>query len=664
MAAKFVKLFEPIDIGKVQIKNRIAMAPMGIVGLLNPNGSPTQRAIDYYIERARGGVGLIITSLFKVEKEIDPSSHHGPLISNEALPPLAELAESIHAFGSRIFVQLTAGFGRVAHPMILRGKTPVSASSIPNYWQPSLMCRELKTAEVEMLVKSFGIAARFLAFAGIDGIELHGHEGYLFDQFTTGLWNKRNDRYGGDLSGRLRFPIEVLNEIKQNVGKDFPVQYRFGLKHYIKGLNEGVLPGEPHNEAGRDIEEGLKMAKMLEAAGFDALHVDAGCYDSWYWAHPPIYQVHGCMAEMAAEAKKVVKIPVIAVGRLETPELAEEILASGKADIVALGRGLLTDAFWVKKVEEGRAKKIRPCIGCHDGCMGRIFLGRPISCAVNPAVGRERSYAIEKAERSKRVIIIGGGTAGLEAARTAAIRGHRVTLYEKKGVLGGWLNAGCIPSFKKDLLGLIQWYESEMEDLGVEVKLGVEASPGLLAEANADVLVVATGAQPIMPKIPGIEKEFVATAPEVLLGTKKCGERAIIIGGGLVGCETAAWLAQQKKKVTVVEMLEDLMLGRPPVAHMNRMMLLDMLRFHGVEILTNSRVSEVKDGAVLLTGGSQEKKERIADTVIIAAGLEPDRDLYHALLGTRPKPYLIGDAREARNIMGAVWDAYEVARAL
>jgi len=185
-----VKLFEPIEIGSVQIKNRVAMAPMGIVGLLNPNGSPTQRAIDYYIERARGGVGLIITSLFKVEREIDPSSHHGPLISNEALAPLAELAESVHAFGSRIFVQLTAGFGRVAHPQILRGQVPVSASSIPNYWQPSLICRELKTAEVETLVKSFGIAARLLAFAGIDGVELHGHEGYLFDQFTTGLMKK------------------------------------------------------------------------------------------------------------------------------------------------------------------------------------------------------------------------------------------------------------------------------------------------------------------------------------------------------------------------------------------------------------------------------------------------------------------------------------------
>jgi 2-enoate reductase len=664
MSAKFTKLFEPIEIGKVQIKNRIAMAPMGVTGLLNRDGSPAQRTIDYYVERARGGVGLIITSVFKVENDIDPLLHGFPLISAAAISPFGELSEAVHAFGGKIFVQLTAGWGRVAHLFMLREQAPVSASPIPNYWEPGLICRELKTEEVVKLVKCFGIAARVLAFAGVDGIELHGHEGYLFDQFTTGIWNKRNDQYGGDLSGRLRFPIEVLKEIKENVGKDFPVQYRFGLKHYIKGLNAAALPGESYTEAGRDIEEGLKMAKMLEDAGFDALHVDAGCYDSWYWAHPPVYQKHGCMADMAAEVKKVVKIPVIAVGRLEIPELAEKIIADGKSDMVALGRGLLTDAYWVKKVEEGEAEKIRPCIGCHDGCMGRIMSGRPLSCAVNPAVGRERSYAIEKTGRPKRVIIIGGGPAGLEAARTASIRGHRVTLYEKKEVLGGWLTAGSVPSFKKDLLALMQWYESEMIDLGVEIKLDVEGTPGLMEDARADAILIATGAQPIVPNIPGIKKEIVATAPEVLSGTKRSGERVVIVGGGLVGCETAVWLAQQGKRVTLIEMLWDLMVGKPPVYHMNRIMLLDMLRFNKVEILTNTRLTEVTDDGILCMGSSQKKEERKTDTVILAVGLEPDKRLYQALQEVRPKPYLIGDAREARNIMGAVWDAYEVARAI
>ena len=608
-------------------------------------------------------MGLIISSVFKVENEVDPLLHGSPLISPAAISPFSELSEAVHALGAKIFVQLSAGWGRVAHPFMLRGE-PVSASAIPNYWQPSLFCRALKAEEVERLVKCFGVAARLLARAGIDGVELHGHEGYLFDQFTTGIWNKRNDRYGGDLTGRLRFPIEVLNEIKQAVGKDFPVQYRFGLKHYIKGLNEAALPGEEFVEAGRDNAEGLKMAKMLEEAGFDALHVDAGCYDSWYWAHPPAYQEHGCMADMAAEAKKVVKIPVIAVGRLEIPELAEEILGSGKADMVALGRGLLTDPFWTKKVEEGKPKEIRPCIGCHDGCMGRIMMGRPVSCTVNPTVGRERSYAIEKTDRPKKVMIIGGGIAGLEAARTAALRGHPVTLYERKTVLGGWLVPGSIPSFKKDLGDLLEWYKSALQELRVEIKLGIQVTPRLLEDNKPDIVLIATGSQPIVPQIPGIGKEIVATAPEVLSGTKPSGENVAVIGGGLVGCETAAWLAQQGKRVTVLEMLGDLMVGSPPVFHMNRMMMLDMLRFHRVKILINTRLIEVVDDGVLLLGSSPNKERLKADTVVLAVGLEPDGGLYRALLGKRPNLYLIGDAREARNIMGAVWDAYEVARAI
>ena len=358
MGHTFKNLLKSIKIGNIEIKNRVAMAPMGIGGMTNLDGGPGSRALDYYIERARGGVGLIITSLFKVENEIDVLPQGFMLISPVALAPFAELAETVHALGTKIFVQLTAGFGRVASPRLLRGK-PVSASAIPYYWNPALTCKELTVEEVERLAKAFGPISHILAEAGIDGVELHGHEGYLFDQFTTGLWNHRSDRYGGDLTNRLCFPIEVLKEIKKQVGDNFPVQYRFALKHYIKGYNTGALPGEEYVEAGQNIEEGLRMAKILEEAGFDALHVDAGCYDSWYWSHPPGYQEHGCMVNMAEEVKKVVHIPVIAVGRLDIPELAEQVIAEGKADIVAVGRGLLADPFWVKKIEKGQPDQIR-----------------------------------------------------------------------------------------------------------------------------------------------------------------------------------------------------------------------------------------------------------------------------------------------------------------
>ena len=663
MSDNLRKILEPIKIGRVEIKNRIAMAPMGIVGLLNPDGSLGQRAIDYYIERARGGVGLIITSLFKVENDIEHFKGIPLFISPEAMSPFAELAETVHALGTKIFIQLTAGFGRVITPRRLSGQ-PVSASAVPYYWKPERTCRELKTAEVEKLAKSFGIVAQILASAGIDGIELHGHEGYLFDQFTTSIWNKRTDKYGGDLAGRLRFPIEVLNEIKEKISRDFHVQYRFGLKHYIKGLNMGALPGENYVEAGRDIQEGLQMAQLLESAGFDALHVDAGCYDSWYWAHPPTYQKHGCMADMAAEVKKVVSIPVIAVGRLDKPELAEKMLEEGKADMIALGRGLLSDAFWVRKIEQGQAEKIRPCIGDHDGCLGRIFSGRPISCTVNPMTGRERAYALKSADKHKKIIIVGGGIAGLEAARVAVLRGHQVTLCEKTNVLGGHLIPAGVPVFKKDLQSLLEWYKLEIQDLGVEVKLKYEVTLDLINRERADLVIIATGAKPVIPSIPGIKKELVVTAPEVLLGRKQLGEEVIVVGGGLIGCETAIWLAEQKRKVTIIEMLDDLMIGSIPIPYANRQMVLDMIKVSNVRVMTGTRLMEVTDEGGHLIKRDSKKTALHADTIVLSIGLTPDRQLYETLVGKTSNLYLIGDARETRNIMGAIWDAYEVARTI
>ncbi len=663
MKDKYKQLFQPIRIGNREIKNRIAMAPMAIDYMTNIDGSPSQRAIEYYLERARNGVGLIISGCFKAENDIEALEQGTPQISERAIGPFGELCDAIHSFGTTFFVQLTAGYGRVAVPSTLRGR-PVSASTVPNYWDSHMTCRALETEEVEQIVIAIGHAAELLMLAGIDGIELHGHEGYLFDQFTTDIWNNRTDKYGGDLENRLRFPIEVLREIKKRCGKHFPVQYRFGLKHYMKSSHSGALPGEKFSEVGRDIDEGLQMAGILENTGFDALHVDAGCYESWYWPHPPIYQKHGCMIDMAAKAKRVVNIPVIGVGRMDIPELAAKAIDEGKADMVAIGRGLLADSQWPVKVQAGKVSDIRPCVACYDGCFARYARLQPISCALNPSSGRENLYRLTRTNDPKRISVVGGGVAGMEAARVAAIRGHEVTLYEKKDLLGGMLIAGSVPDFKQGLKRLLNWYEIQLTKVGVEVELSKEVSPEFLREENPDLIFVATGARPVIPQISGIEKPMVVTGVDLLLGKRGAGVQPVVVGGGLVGCEIALWLANQGKRVTIVEMLPELMSVAPLAPHQVRLMTLDLLAANNVNLFTNAKTKEVTNDGLVVIRNNSETAEIEADTVVMAVGLRSNVELFRSLVGKFVRIYPLGDCREPKNIMNAIWDAYEVARTI
>ncbi len=372
--SKFNRILEPIKIGPVEIRNRIAMAPMGNFGLTNPDGSFNRRCIDYFIERAKGSVGLIITGICKVENEVEPVSPSiVPLVSRAAYNPFLELAEAVHALGSKIFVQLTAGFGRVGHPKLLF-KHPIAPSGIPNYWDPSVTCRELKTEEVEYYVKCFGDAAEIVAEAGVDGVEIHAvHEGYLLDQFTIGMFNRRTDKYGGDLIGRLTFPIEIVREIKKRVGRHFPVSLRFSIKSFIKDWGQGGLPGEDFIEKGRSLEEGLQVAKILEQAGYDAFNADCGSYDAWYWAHPPVYQEHGCLLGFVSMLKKEVRIPVLAAGRMEIPELAEKAIADGSADMVTIGRGLLTTLIGSERWRKGNQNVSGPASAATTDAWGEYF---------------------------------------------------------------------------------------------------------------------------------------------------------------------------------------------------------------------------------------------------------------------------------------------------
>lgn len=668
MSNQCSKLFQPITIGGLEIKNRIAMAPMGNLGLATPDGCFSQRAIDYFVERAKGGTGLIITGVTKIENEIEKIIPGiAPMVSlNPArfIQSASEMTERVHAYGAKIFLQLAIGLGRVASPRMLLNH-PVAPSPIPNYWEPHITCRELTTEEVETLVKKAGEAAVIAAEAGFDGVEIHAmHEGYLLDQFTIAMFNKRTDKYGGDLRGRLTFPIEIVKAIKKLVGPSFPVQLRFSVKSFIKDWNQGGLPGEEFEEKGRDIEEGLEAARILEGAGYDSFNADGGSYDAWYWAHPPMYQKHGCYLPLIEELKTVVKAPVLVAGRMDIPELAESVIAEGKVEMVVLGRGLLADPDWPKKVMEGNVEDIRPCLGCHDGCLGRIFISRPLSCTVNPACGREKEYDIKPADKPKNVMVVGGGVAGMEAARVAAVRGHNVELYEKSDKLGGHVIEASVPDFKADGARLLQWYKRQLDKLNVKINMNTEVDTRTVEEKKPDAVIVATGSEPIVPDVPGIEKENVVTAIDLLLGKKKAGDTAVVIGGGLVGCETALWLAEQGKKVTIVEMLGDLMKAGNPVPHANKTMLLDLLRYHEVDIYTGTTLTEVTEDGVVVMDSNSNKITIPADTVVIAIGLRPNNKLYNSLLGKTPNLYIIGDSRKPQNIMYAVWDAYEVCREL
>lgn len=663
MSKKYSNLFEPFKIGKLEIKNKFVMAPMGPGGLSTPDGAFNEKGVEYYVERAKGGTGLIITGICYVENEVEkkamPTMPCPTLNPASFIKSAAQMTERVHAYDSKIFLQLTAGFGRVGIPAILRGDA-VAPSPVENFWNPKIMCRELTTEEVEFIVKKFAEASVVAKMSGFDGVEIHAvHEGYLLDQFTIALFNQRTDKYGGDLMGRLRFPIEIVKAIKKACGDDFPVSLRYSVKSYIKGIRQGGLAEEEFTELGRDIEEGLEAAKILEQAGYDAFNADAGTYDSWYWNHPPMYQKKGLYLHLTEELKKVVKAPVLVAGRMEDPDLASRALDEGKADAIVIGRGLLADPHLPNKIKSEKTDDIRPCLCCHDGCMGRLAQVKPLSCAVNPQAGREAEYGLRPAEKAKKVMVIGGGVAGMEAARVCALRGHEVSLYEKGESLGGVILAGGVPDFKEADIRLVHWYEKQLKDLNVNVHLNMQVTKELVDAIKPDTIVVATGSTPKQPNIPGIEKTLQAT--DVLLGKKSVGDKVVVVGGGLVGCELALWLAKQGKKVVIVEALKKILSAGLPIPHMNSAMLEDLLEFYHVEIRVGASIASVNDtGAVIKTESGEETIP--ADSIVIAIGYNPNSSLYKQIARDNAETYLLGDARKVQNIMYAIWDAYEVAR--
>lgn len=659
---KYSKLFSPIKIGSITIKNRFAMAPMGPLGLADANGGWNQRGIDYYVERAKGGTGLIITGVTffdQVVEKQDPSTVPNPLYKPvNFVKTSREMTERIHAYGSKIFLQLSGGFGRVTIPTNVGDIPPIAPSAIPHRWLDKT-CRAITVDEIHAIVKQFGEAAFHAKRAGFDGVQIHAvHEGYLIDQFAISMFNQRTDEYGGSLENRLRFAKEIVEEIKKTCGDDFPVTLRFSVKSMIKDWRVGALPGEDFEEKGRDTEEGLKAAKLLESYGYDALDTDVGTYDAWWWNHPPMYQKKGLYREYCKMVKEVVDIPVFCAGRMDNPDMALEAIENGECDVIDLGRPLLADPDYCNKLRCGKITQIRPCISCHEGCMGRVASYSLLNCAVNPQAARERVNAYEPILKKKKVLIVGGGVAGCEAARVLAIRGHQPVVYEKGSRLGGNLIPGGAPDFKEDDIALADWYTNELNRLGVHVHLNTELNEKEIKAMDYDTVILATGSKPKVFSLGDDSHTY--TAEQVLLKQKDAGKKTVVVGGGLVGCETALWLAQNGIHVTIVEALDKVMAVNGPLCAANKEMLEALLPFNGVEIITGAKVTEFANGEVKVDT-KEGSKTIMSDSVILSVGYKEENTLYNNLQFDIPDLYLLGDAKKVSNIMYAIWDAFEVA---
>ena len=657
---KYDALFQPMKIGNVEVKNRFAMMPMGIhsARLVNPDGSFSDDGIRYYERIAEGGVGLIITSAITVQGRFDNSKgshssldHAGP----EYIEQSKRLTDRIHKAGAKIFLQLSGGSGRTLPMQVAEGEPIAASDDMPNVWDPHVKHRGLTREEIQFYIDSFGHGAKLAKEAGFDGVEIHAiHEGYLIDQFTIAFFNRRMDEYGGNLEGRLLFPKKIVEVIKQECGEDFPVSVRFSVRSMIKDFNSGALPGEEFIEAGRDLEEGIQVAKLLEAYGYDMLNGDNGTYDSWWYPHPPVYMPEGCNLAECTEVQKHVSIPVICAGRMEKPDLALDAVKSGKVTGIGIARQFLADPDYCNKLREENADDIRPCIACHEGCLKRIFKGQDMCCALNPSVCREDAYALKPAETKKKVLIIGGGIGGMEAARVSAIRGHEVSLYEKTDQLGGMFIAASAMSFKESDKRLIRWYARQMEKLSVDVHMNTEVTDEIIRDADPDVIFQATGSSPRTLDLPGAENDYVMSAVEALNSPEKVKGKIVVIGGGLTGIEIAYDHAKNGEDVTVIEAMDRVL--NVDIAAANLLYLKEAVCHYGIKTVTGAAVSSLQDGRVTFSADGEEKSVP-ADTVIVSIGYDSTPPIHVE----GKEVYTIGDAGRVSNLLGAVWSAYETA---
>ncbi|RJQ28662.1 MAG: FAD-dependent oxidoreductase [Peptococcaceae bacterium] len=629
---KLSSLFTPVKIGGLELKNRIVMAPMG-TGFGDPDGYVTRRMIDYYAERAKGGAGLITVEATCVDSATGKLAEFDLVLDDDRyIPKLSELAGAIKAHGARASLQLVHG-GRYSRAKKL--KQPVAPSPIPSAYT-KITPRELTTEEVEMLIEKFGDAARRAQEAGFDAVELMGCTGYLISQFLSPLTNKRKDKFGGETAAeRAAFAVAVIENIRRKTGPSFPVSFKHSVSEYLPG--------------GTTIEDSREIAKAVEKAGASVFHAWAGWHESPVAMLPACVE-RGAFVHLAEAMKEVLSIPVIAVGRINDVALADRILAEKRADLVAMGRAFLADPHFPNKALDGNLKDIRMCTACCQ-CFDRVMMsmvkpGLTVVCSVNARLGRE-GETIPEASPPKKVLIVGGGPAGMEAARVAAGRGHNVTLWEEKEKLGGNLVPAAMPPFKKEIANLTSYLSHQMEKLGVKVVLNKKVTPDSIQAKKADEVIIATGAVPLVPDIPGVNGENVVTAVDVLNGKSKTGEKVVVVGGGMIGCETAELLADAGKKVTIIEMLNKIAIDVGPTT---RWVTVKRVKEKAAVITSAEVVGINKSGVTIKKDGETNNIE--ADSIVLAAGMKPDRELIEALAGLPVQT--AGDCAKAAKILEAV----------
>ena len=649
MQSKFEKILSPGIIGKLHIKNRMVMSPVA-GNFATTDGIVTRRLLEHYENIAKGGAGLVIVEGSYIHAQGKALSQLIGIYHEKCIPGLNEIAETVNRWGAKAFVQLNHA-GRQTNS-IFTGIKIVAPSAIQCPTEEECP-RELTTEEVEGLVERYAKAAKRAKAARFDGVELLGAHGYLINQFLSPKTNHRTDKYGGDFNRRMTFLLEIIKRIKDETGADFPLSVRMNASDLVEG--------------GLTLDDVKKIAQTLQKAGVDVLNITAGMYETLL--NPSITGVFGIesiyarsrgqLVNFAKEIKKITKIPIITIGAI-SPEWGEEILQKGQADFIAIGRGLLADPQLPNKVGVGKPDDIRRCIRCNEGCISRLFADLPIRCVVNAEIGSEGSR-LTPTLRCKKVSVIGGGPAGMEAARVAALRGHEVTLYEKSEKLGGHMIAASVPDFKEELKLYNSWLSAQIKKLGVIMELGKEATAKMVKETRPDVVIVATGSTLLIPPIPGIDKPIAVSAIDVLLGKAKLGNNIIVIGGGLVGPLTALFLALNSKRVIIVDMLPEIAMDIPAL---DKGAFMTSLRNNNVEILTSLKISEITDNGIVAVGKDKTTRTVNADNVVIALGLKSNAKLHEELKNKVPELYAIGDCVEPRKIGNAIQEGYAVGRTI